>query len=81
MGTGIVKWFNDRKGYGFIIPDEGKEDLFVHHSSIIAEGYRSLDEGQKVEFDTVPGKNGIEAIEVKELAGDGNIADVVEDLV
>lgn len=58
MSTGTVKWFNDNKGYGFITPDEGGEDLFVHHSEIKAAGYASLQEGQKVEFEIGQGKKG-----------------------
>ncbi len=58
MSTGIVKWFNASKGYGFITPDEGGDDLFVHHSEIKTEGYASLDEGQKVEFEIGEGKKG-----------------------
>jgi len=50
MSTGTVKWFNSRKGFGFIVPDGGGDDLFVHHSEIRTGGYASLDEGQKVEF-------------------------------
>jgi CspA family cold shock protein len=51
MGTGTVKWFNSSKGFGFIVPDDGSDDLFVHHSDINIEGYASLDEGQKVQFE------------------------------
>ena len=51
MASGTVKWFNDAKGYGFITPDDGTKDLFVHHSSIAGDGYKSLAEGAKVEFD------------------------------
>ncbi len=58
MGTGIVKWFNASKGFGFISPDEGGDDLFVHHSEIKTDGYASLDEGQKVEFEVGQGKKG-----------------------
>ena len=65
MSEGTVKWFNDRKGFGFIVPDDGGEDVFVHHSSIEAEGYRTLEEGQKVEFETGQGKKGPEATNVK----------------
>ena len=58
MSTGIVKWFNASKGFGFIAPDDGGNDLFVHHSEIKASGYASLDEGQKVEFEVGQGKKG-----------------------
>ena len=58
MSTGTVKWFNSSKGYGFIAPDDSSEDLFVHHSEIKTEGYASLDEGQKVEFEVGQGKKG-----------------------
>ena len=58
MSTGTVKWFNASKGYGFITPDGGGEDLFVHHSEIKTNGYASLDEGQKVEFEVGEGKKG-----------------------
>jgi CspA family cold shock protein len=58
VSTGTVKWFNSRKGFGFIVPDDGGGDLFVHHSEIKAEGYASLDEGQKVEFEVGEGKKG-----------------------
>ena len=58
MSTGTVKWFNSSKGYGFIAPDDGGDDLFVHHSEIKMGGYASLDEGQKVEFTVGEGKKG-----------------------
>jgi CspA family cold shock protein len=61
MATGTVKWFNDAKGYGFITPDEGGKDLFVHHSSIGGDGYKSLAEGAKVQYDAVEGAKGPEA--------------------
>ena len=58
VGTGTVKWFNGKKGFGFITPDDGGEDLFVHHSEIKMDGYATLDEGQKVEFEIGQGKKG-----------------------
>ena len=61
MATGTVKWFNDEKGYGFISPDEGGEDLFVHHSGISGSGFKSLEEGQKVSYEATQGKKGMQA--------------------
>ena len=64
MASGTVKWFNDSKGYGFIAPDEGSKDLFVHHSNIQSEGYKSLAEGARVEFEEREGTKGPEATNV-----------------
>jgi len=66
--TGIVKWFSNSKGYGFITPDGGEKDLFVHHSEIRGEGYRSLDEGQRVEFTVTQGQKGPQAQDVTVLS-------------
>jgi CspA family cold shock protein len=67
MATGTVKWFNDAKGFGFITR-EGGPDLFVHHSAIVAEGFRSLAEGQQVEFDITEGPKGLQAQNVRPAA-------------
>ncbi len=64
MSTGKVKWFNSKKGFGFIIPDDGGEDLFVHHSEIKTTGYAELKEGQAVQFDVGQGKKGPCAVNV-----------------
>ncbi|MEW5916445.1 MAG: cold shock domain-containing protein [Gemmatimonadota bacterium] len=65
--TGTVKWFNDAKGFGFITPDNGQKDCFVHHSAIQAQGFRSLAEGERVEFDVVDGKKGPAAENVTKI--------------
>ena len=67
MPTGTVKWFNDEKGFGFIASDDGGRDLFVHHSSINADGYRSLVEGSKVSFEEEEGPKGPKAVNVQKL--------------
>jgi cold shock protein len=64
VATGTVKWFNDAKGYGFISPEEGEKDLFVHHSNIAGNGFKSLSEGEKVEYESREGAKGPEAINV-----------------
>jgi cold shock protein len=64
MASGTVKWFSNDKGYGFITPDEGTKDLFVHHSSIAGEGYKSLAEGARVEYEEREGQKGPEATNV-----------------
>jgi CspA family cold shock protein len=65
MATGTVKWFNDSKGYGFITPDEGSKDLFVHQSNILSEGFRSLSENARVEYEAREGTKGPEAVNVQ----------------
>ncbi len=67
MALGTVKWFNDSKGYGFITPNDGSRDLFVHHSSVKVEGFRSLQEGAQVEYDAVEGPKGPQAENVRPL--------------
>jgi cold shock protein len=65
MTRGTVKWFNDAKGYGFISPDDGGKDLFVHHTGIQSSGFKSLKEGEHVEYDTVQGQKGLQAVNVR----------------
>ncbi len=67
MATGTVKWFNDDKGFGFITPDEGGKDLFVHHTGINANGFKTLAEGAKVSFDAESGDKGPKAVNVQTL--------------
>ncbi|MCG2710770.1 MAG: cold-shock protein [Candidatus Omnitrophica bacterium] len=66
MAKGTVKWFNNSKGYGFITPESG-DDVFVHHSAIQGEGYKSLDEGQQVEFEVEQGPKGAQATNVRKI--------------
>ncbi|MBE0488199.1 MAG: cold-shock protein [Halomonas sp.] len=65
MATGTVKWFNDTKGYGFISPDDGGDDLFAHFSEIQADGFKTLQDGQKVTFEVTQGKKGLQASNIR----------------
>jgi CspA family cold shock protein len=67
MSTGTVKWFNDDKGFGFITPDDGSKDLFVHQSAVVGEGHRTLIEGSKVSFDSESSDKGPRAANVRAL--------------
>lgn len=65
MATGTVKWFNNQKGYGFISPANGNDEIFAHFSAIVMEGYRSLKAGQQVDFDLTEGPKGLHAMNIK----------------
>jgi CspA family cold shock protein len=67
MAQGTVKWFNDDKGYGFITPDEGGNDLFVHHSGIAGNGFKSLEEGNKVSYEATQDQKGMQANDVSKV--------------
>ena len=67
MAQGTVKWFSDEKGYGFISPEEGSEDLFVHHTGIAGTGFKSLQEGDKVSYEASQGKKGMQAENVSRV--------------
>ena len=67
MATGTVKWFNAEKGFGFIAPDDGTADVFAHFSAIAGNGYRSLDEGQKVEYEVTQGQKGPQAANIAKI--------------
>jgi CspA family cold shock protein len=67
VSTGIVKWFKDDKGFGFITPEDGGKDLFVHHSAIQMNGYKSLKEGQRVEYEAQQGPKGPQAVNIRVL--------------
>jgi len=68
MPTGRIKWFDDRKGFGFIEPDAGGEDVFVHFSALEGEGYKTLEEGQQVQFEIVQGDKGLQAANVSKMS-------------
>jgi CspA family cold shock protein len=67
MSTGTVKWFSDEKGFGFITPDDRSQDVFVHHSAIVGDGYKSLDEGAKVSYEAEPSDKGPRASNVQKV--------------
>jgi CspA family cold shock protein len=67
MATGTVKWFSDDKGYGFITPDESGKDLFVHHTGVVGNGFRSLTEGARVSYDAESGPKGPQAVNVQQI--------------
>ena len=75
MKTGKVKWFNNAKGYGFILADDSNEDLFAHYSTIQMDGYRTLKAGQSVQFDTKPSDKGTHAINIRALDDGGEVSD------
>jgi len=66
MATGTVKWFNNAKGYGFVTPDQGEQDIFIHFSAIAMDGYKTLKEGQKVQFELEEGPKGLHATNLTE---------------
>ena len=83
MSTGQVKWFNNAKGFGFILPDDGGDDLFAHYSSISMEGYKTLKAGQTVSFDVIEGPKGLHAANIVatgegQPAGQGDAVDTAE---
>lgn len=67
MPKGLVKWFSNQKGYGFITPEGGGKDVFVHHTAILGDGYKTLDEGQSVDFEVIQGPKGEQAANVRKL--------------
>ena len=75
MAIGTVKWFNNAKGYGFILPDGGGDDLFAHYSAIQMDGYKTLKAGQPVEFDVTEGPKGLQATNIQSASDDGVTVD------
>jgi CspA family cold shock protein len=80
MGTGIVKWFNDAKGFGFIEPDGGGGDIFAHFSAIKMDGFRTLKQGSKVSYDVVQGPKGLQAQNIQPLSATGSSAEPPREL-
>ena len=78
MSTGQVKWFNNAKGFGFILPDDGGDDLFAHYSAIGMDGYKTLKAGQIVSFDTIEGPKGLHAANIQPIVG--NSEDSIQDI-
>jgi CspA family cold shock protein len=78
MPQGKVKWFNDDKGYGFITPDDGSEDLFVHHTGIAGSGFKSLEEGDKVSYEVTQGRKGMQAANVSKASTDRTDSGAIE---
>ncbi len=68
MSTGIVKWFNNAKGYGFVTPDDGEQDVFIHFSAIEMDGYKKLTSGQKIEFEIDDGPKGLQAQNIRSIS-------------
>ncbi len=73
MATGKVKWFNDQKGFGFIASDAGVKDIFVHHTVIEADGFRTLQDGETVEYEAEDGPKGLKAIKVRRVAATAQV--------
>jgi CspA family cold shock protein len=79
MAIGTVKWFNNAKGYGFILPDGGGDDLFAHYSAIQMDGYKTLKAGQPVEFEIIEGPKGLQATNIQSASDEGLPAELYED--
>jgi len=79
MAIGTVKWFNNAKGYGFILPDGGGDDLFAHYSAIEMDGYKTLKAGQPVEFEIIEGPKGLQATNIQSASDEGLPAELYED--
>ena len=79
MPTGTVKWFNNAKGFGFILPDEGNEDVFAHYSAIQMDGYRTLKAGQAVDFEISQGEKGLHAINIRVISENTSAPSVTEE--